>query len=378
MLPYLVRPGELASYRSALAAALDGTGPPLSPYAEPTPPPDAAEVPDDIALVVSTSGSTGTPKRAMLSRAALVASADATHERLGGPGQWLLPMPPQHIAGTQVLIRSLRAGVAPITLTMFGVDEFISATRALTGARRYTSLVPTQLRRLLDAGPAAREALAAYDGLLLGGAASAPSLLTEAADAEVRVLTTYGMSETSGGCVYDGVPLTGTSVRLDDDGRITLCGNTIASGYLDAPELTATVFGELPDGTRTFRTDDIGSWEQDRLHVLGRGDDLINTGGLKVAPRVVEEAATQLPDVIEAVALGLPDDEWGEAVAIAVRARKPLELAEIRAALRERLPSYALPKRLLLVEELPLRGPGKPDRAALAQSPGWQNLPAPR
>nr|WP_279671658.1 o-succinylbenzoate--CoA ligase [Flexivirga meconopsidis] len=378
MLPFLVRPGELGSYRSALAAALDGTGPPISPYAEPSPPPETAEVPDGVALVVSTSGSTGTPKRAMLGRDALVASADATHERLGGPGQWLLPMPPQHIAGTQVLIRSLRAGVDPVTLGAFGVDEFIDATARLVGERRYTSLVPTQLRRLLDAGPAAREAVASYDGLLLGGAASPPALLADAADAGIRVLTTYGMSETSGGCVYDGAPLTGTTVQLADDGRITLCGNTIASGYLGAAELTAEVFGTLADGTRTFRTDDIGTWQQGRLHVLGRIDDLINTGGLKVAPRVVEEAATHLPDVLEAVAVGLPDAEWGQAVGLAIRARKPLDLADIRAALRETLPSYALPRRLLLIDELPLRGPGKPDRAALLERVEWQTLPAPR
>jgi o-succinylbenzoate---CoA ligase len=374
--PFAVDPGNLTDYRAALAAALDGSGPALAPYAVgPAPVFDAAATrPDGLALVVSTSGSTGVPKRAMLTRGALVASADATHERLGGPGQWLLPMPAHHIAGTQVLIRSLRAGTVPLSLPRFDIGEFVAAAGKLTHERRYTSLVPTQLRRLLDAGTEARQTVARFDGILLGGAAADPGLVGEAADAGATVLTTYGSSETAGGCVYSGTPLTGTRVQVAEDGRITLCGSTIASGYLGAPELTAQSFGRLDDGTRTFRTDDLGVWRDGRLHVIGRIDDLINTGGVKVAPRIVETAATLHPDVLEAVALGLPDREWGEAVALAIRARTTLSLQEIRGHLRDHVPSYALPKRLLLVDEMPLRGPGKPDRAALAAAPGWQTL----
>lgn len=378
LLPFAVDAEDLSDYRAALAAALDGSGPPVAPYADgPAPEFDpAASFPDDLSLVVSTSGSTGTPKRAMLTSDALVASADATHERLGGPGQWLLPMPAQHIAGTQVLIRSVRAGTEPLALPHFGIAEFVAAAGELIHDRCYTALVPTQLRRLLDAGVEARTALARFDGILLGGAAADPGLLAEAAEAGATVLTTYGSSETAGGCVYSGVPLTGTTVELGDDGRITLCGTTIASGYLGAPDLTASIFGRLADGTRTFRTDDLGVWRDGRLHVTGRIDDLINTGGVKVAPRIVESAATLHPDVLEAVALGLPDREWGETVALAIRTRNVLSLHDIRAHLRDHLPSYALPKRLLLVDEMPLRGPGKPDRAALATAPGWQTLSA--
>ncbi|HWC22342.1 MAG TPA: o-succinylbenzoate--CoA ligase [Flexivirga sp.] len=376
--PFAVDPGALTDYRRALAAALDAGGPAIAPYADGPAPvldPDAS-LPDGLALVVSTSGSTGTPKRAMLTRDALAASADATHERLGGPGRWLLSMPAHHIAGTQVLIRSLRAGTVPLALPHFGIDEFIWAAGELTHERRYTALVPTQLRRLLDAGATARASVARFDGILLGGAAADPGLLSEAADAGATVLTTYGSSETAGGCVYSGVPLTGTTVELADDGRITLCGTTIASGYLGAPELTDAVFGRRDDGTRTFRTDDLGVWRNGRLHVIGRIDDLINTGGVKVAPRVIESAAALHPQVLEAVALGLPDREWGEAVALAIRARTALSLHDIREHLRDHVPSYALPKRLLLVDEMPLRGPGKPDRAALAKAQGWQTLTA--
>ncbi|MBB2892896.1 o-succinylbenzoate--CoA ligase [Flexivirga oryzae] len=375
--PFRVRAADLTGYRDALAAALDG-GSAVVPYTgdhapelDPT-----APVPDGLALVVSTSGSTGTPKRAMLTRDALVASADATHERLGGPGQWLLPMPAQHIAGTQVLIRSLRAGTTPVALEKFDVREFIDAASNLTHERRYTALVPTQLHRLLDASDEARAAVAGFDGILLGGAAADPGMLEDADRLGATVLTTYGSSETAGGCVYSGSPLAGTTVEIAEDGRITLCGNTIASGYLGRPELTATTFAHRENGTRTFRTDDLGEWSGGRLHVLGRVDDLINTGGVKVAPRVVETAATQHPDILEAVALGVPDDEWGQAVALAIRTRKGLQLQQIREELRDRLPAYALPRRLLIVDELPLRGPGKPDRAALAARDGWQTLAA--
>lgn len=376
LLPFPVDAGDLTAYRAALAAALDGSGPAIAPYADgaaPTLDPTATR-PDGLALVVSTSGSTGAPKRAMLTRDALIASADATHERLGGPGQWLLPMPAHHIAGTQVLIRSLRAGTDPVSLPHFDIAEFVSAASTLAHERHYTALVPTQLRRLLDAGDDVRATVARFDGILLGGAAADPRLLDEAADAGATVLTTYGSSETAGGCVYSGVPLNGTRVELADDGRITLCGTTIASGYLGDVERTTAVFGRLEDGTRTFRTDDLGVWRDGRLQVIGRIDDLINTGGMKVAPRTVETAATTHLDVLEAVALGLPDREWGEAVAIAIRARTALSLQDIRAHLRDRVPPYALPKRLLLVDEMPLRGPGKPDRAALAAAEGWQTL----
>lgn len=375
--PFAVHADDLTDYRAALAAALNGNGPAIAPYVDVPPHLDpAAHLPDGLALVVSTSGSTGTPKRAMLARDALVSSADATHERLGGPGQWLLSMPAQHIAGTQVLIRSVRAGTVPLSLSHFDITEFIATAGKLTHQRHYTALVPTQLRRLLDAGNEARSAVAHFDGILLGGAAADPGLLTEARDAGATVLTTYGSSETAGGCVYSGVPLSGTTVDLADDGRITLCGNTIASGYLEDPELTTAVFGRRDDGNRTFRTDDLGVWRDGRLHVIGRIDDLINTGGVKVAPRIVESAAIVHADVLEAVALGLPDREWGESVALAIRARTALSLQEIREHLRDHVPPYALPKRLLLVDAMPLRGPGKPDRAALAAAQGWQTLPA--
>ncbi len=168
-------------------------------------------------LVVETSGSTGEPKRVLLSRAAMRASADATHERLGGPGQWWLTLPPSYVAGLQVLFRSVRAGTTP-------VDDAAS----LSGERRYVSLVPTQLSRMLDTDAAI---LKGFDTVLIGGARLEPQLRERADNAGVRVVTTYGMSETCGGCVYDGRPLNGVKVSTSDDGRIRIGGRVLFDGY---------------------------------------------------------------------------------------------------------------------------------------------------
>lgn len=361
-----------------LARALAG-GAPVAPFPADTPPPTmprhaAAALPDDLAVVVGTSGSTGVPKLAMLGGAALSASAHATHERLGGPGQWLLTLPAGHVAGVQVLLRSLDADTTPVATDLTGgftPHAFTAAVARLSpGHRHYTAVVPTQLVRLLD-DPAATSALARLDGVLVGGAATPPALRRRAETAGVRVLTTYGMSETAGGCVYDGTPLTGARVRLDDDGRIHLGGATLAHGYLGRPDLTFAAFTVDPDGSRWFRTDDAGHLDDDgRLHVDGRLDDVVVTGGLKVAPRLVEEAALEhVPGVREAVVVGTPDSEWGHVVSLLVvpaADARPLSLAEVRDLLRPHLPDHALPRRVTAAPAIPLRGPGKPDRHAVA------------
>ncbi|KGN33902.1 MenE [Knoellia sinensis KCTC 19936] len=370
-----------------LALALEG-GHPIAPYAVGSPPPDliphdvleSTDVPEDLAVVVGTSGSTGTPKRAMLTAGNLRSSIDATHSRLGGPGQWLLTMPAHHIAGLQVLLRSLVAGTTPhvmdtsdgFTPAAFtsAVDEMWTAPSRAGGAggerTAYVSVVPTQLVRLLG-DPDATERLGRFTGVLIGGAATHPDLLSRAADAGVTAVTTYGMSETAGGCVYSGSPLDGTSVSFDSDGRIHLSGPTIAHGYLGDPDRTRAAFPE----PEVFRTDDIGHLDEDGLlHVDGRIDDLINTGGLKVAPRLVEEAVTRLEGIAEAVAVGIPDPEWGEAVAVALvrtasRPNHPLTVSDLRRQLDGILAKHALPRALLEVEAIPSRGPGKPDRVAV-------------
>ncbi|MFW5472543.1 o-succinylbenzoate--CoA ligase [Knoellia sp. CPCC 206450] len=356
-----------------LALALEG-GHPVAPYAVGSPPPDLpphgdADLPADLAVVVGTSGSTGVPKRAMLTAANLRSSIDATAARLGGHGQWLLTVPAHHIAGLQVLLRSVVAGTTPDVLDTshgFTPASWTTAVDAMAPTQGPTvvSLVPTQLTRLL-ADDAATERLARFSAVLVGGAATHPDLLARATVAGVTAVTTYGMSETAGGCVYDGRPLDGTSVELDADGRISVVGPTVAAGYLGDPARTSDAFPR----PGTFRTDDVGHVDDDgRLHVDGRVDDLVNTGGLKVAPRLVEEAVARLDGIREAVAVGIPDPEWGEVMAVAV-VTAPGSTAPTVGGLRDQLRGIladaALPRAVREVDAIPARGPGKPDRQAI-------------
>ena len=367
---------DVLSILPRLLAALDGIGPALAPHAVDSPCPPLPDhpggMPPTLALVVGTSGSTGEPKRALLTASALRASAEATHERLGGPGRWLLAMPAHHIAGLQVLVRSLLAGTEPVVLDLsdgFRVPAFVAATGQLGHHdRNYTALVPTQLRRLL-AEPTGVSALQRYDGVLVGGAPAPTNLLDRARAAGAHLITTYGMSETAGGCVYDDTPLRATTVQLDSGGRISLGGPTLAEGYLGEPERTARAFHTDADGTRWFRTDDIGRIDESGLHVLGRIDDVINTGALKVSPRQVEEAlTTHVAGIVEAVVVGIDDPDWGQvvsAVAVMTQGFPPPTVSAVRAQLRGILPDHALPQRFLTIDDIPLRGPGKPDRVAV-------------
>lgn len=377
-LPCPAGPELLELWLPALAAALDGSGPALVPVPE-GPAGDAVRAMaqldqplerDDVALVVPTSGSTGTPKGSMLTASALRASGAATAERIGGPGSWLLALPITHVAGQQVLIRSLLAGSTPVVQDLsdgFTAAGFAAgAARLPSGGRRYTSLVPTQLARLLD-DEAGRGALGSFDAVLLGGAAAPPTLLAAAAAAGVRAVTTYGMSETCGGCVYDGVPLPGVRVRLAADSRVELGGPVVFAGYRLRPDLDGEALSEDGEG-RWHVTRDLGRFADGRLLLDGRVDDLINTGGEKVAPLAVEAALVRLDAVRDAAVVGRPDASWGQRVVAVVVPRDPAHpptLEELREALRGRLPPPALPRELQLVAELPYLASGKPDRVRL-------------
>ncbi|HEY3896240.1 MAG TPA: o-succinylbenzoate--CoA ligase [Pseudonocardiaceae bacterium] len=318
-------------------------------------------------IVLGTSGSTGAAKWVVLSAAALSASATATHARLGGPGRWLLALPAQHVAGLQILVRGALAGIRPAVLDLrggFDPAEFSAAAQrvAADNQRCYTALVPTQLARLLDADP---DPLTHLNAVLLGGAATPEALLNRARKAGVRVVTTYGMTETAGGCVYDGWPLAGVQVRVSGDpGSVELAGPMLASGYLGAPEPTATAFR---DGW--YQTSDLGRCDgEGRLQVLGRTDDVIVTGGLNVAPAEVEAVLTGLPGVAAAAVVGLPDPEWGErvtAVVVPADPARPPDPGALRLAARQLLTMAQVPKEIVLMDALPLHGIGKPDRSAL-------------
>ena len=378
--------GDEASIREALpalASALDGSGAPLIPCAaEADPPavppatagPAATELPPGLALVVATSGSTGIPKQVLLTGAALRASAHATAAALDGPGDWLLAIPPHHIGGLQVIIRSVLAGRAPTVMDRthgFTPAAFADATARMPGGDHpaYVSLVPTQVTRLLrDAR--GRAALARFSAVLCGGAATPPSLRVAAAAAGVRLVATYGMTETCGGCVYDAIPLPTTHIHIDNDRHVVLGGPMVAAGYLGEPDLTADHFQTDADGLRWFRTDDLGALDDEgKLTITGRADDLINTGGVKVAPGPIEDALVRfVPGVCDAVVVGVPDIEWGQRVAAVITVSPGVRgpaLVEIREVLRDILPGASLPHIVRVVTEVPMRGPGKPNRDAI-------------
>lgn len=363
-----VAPGEDAA---ALLARIEAAGP-LPPAAD---------------LVLRTSGSTtGSGALIAISAAALTASARATRERLGAAGTWVLALPAHHIAGLQVLTRSLVAGTSPVVVdASAGFDPGALAAglaRALErGGPVHLSLVPTQLLRALD--DAATAALARADAVLLGGAAADPGLLARSRAAGIRVVTTYGMSETGGGCVYDGVPLDGVSLRIESPdasgaGRIVISGPVLAEARLDggasassARAATSTSSFFARDGAlRELITGDRGRLLPDgRLEVLGRLDDVIVTGGVKVEPAYVEAVLSALEGVARACVVGVPDDVWGSAVVAVVvpRAGARLDARALRASARARLDGAHSPKRVLVVDDLPLRGPGKVDRREVAR-----------
>ncbi|MGH3935244.1 MAG: o-succinylbenzoate--CoA ligase [Pseudonocardiaceae bacterium] len=356
-------PGAVWELAAALQSVLAG-GEAVAPLGceQQAPPLD----PGPSQVVVTTSGSTGQPKWVQLSNTALAASAAAAHARLGGPGRWLLALPVQHIAGLQVLVRATLTGSQPAVLDLrdgFDPVAFGTAARHLASeaGRRYTALVPTQLARLLETDPGS---LAGFDAVLLGGAAPPGELLRRTQAAGVRVVTTYGMTETAGGCVYEGWPLDGTRVRLDGEHKVELSGPMLATGYLDAPNETAAAFR---DGW--FRTCDLGRLDgQGRLQVLGRADDVVVTGGFNVAPAEVEAVLTSLPGVGAACVVGVPDPEWGErvtAVVVPADAGRPPDPDTLCAAARRLLTGPQAPKEIVLFDALPLRGVGKPDRRAV-------------
>ena len=336
------------------------------------------------AVIIGTSGSTGEPKGVELSASALTHSARASLTRAGArPGErWLACLPASHVAGLQVLVRSIAGGTEPViaaAATARAVNEAADAGCA------HVSLVPTQLVRLLGE-PGGAAALGRYRCVLVGGAAAGAAVLGEARKAGVRAVTTYGMSETCGGCVYDGVPLDGVTVRAGADGRLRISGPVLMSRYHGRPDLTATVLvrsepvrsglvssglagsgAELPE-IWEFVTSDLGYVADGRVVVRGRADDVINTGGHKVVPGEVAAALSDCPGIREVVVVGRPDPVWGErvtAVVVPADPEEPPGLELLRKHVRARLPRYACPSEVVLTEAIPVLPSGKPDLAAL-------------
>ena len=386
--------------------------------------------PESLALVVGTSGSTGTPKQTALSVRALRASARATERFFADypssgsakqrrvvsedPAQWLLALPAHYVAGAQVLARSVLAGTTPVVAASvtdegsFTPEVFLNAAERLSCARRFVSLVPTQVHKLLEAaeanptmGSEIYDALGQFTGILLGGAPASASLLAAARELGLNVVTTYGSAETAGGCVYSGVALPGVRLRVVPEdagladspvvagaeaaGRIWLGGEHLASGYLGDSARTASHFFVDAHGRRWYRTDDYGSLtppapntpEDDgtpALSVLGRSDDVIITGGVKVSSHAVAAVLESHPAVREAAVAGVPDARWGAAVIAAVTLRNlpghyGADAAETAGQLQQlcgaRLGAAGVPKVVRIVPDFPAASTGKPDRLAI-------------
>lgn len=356
----------------ALRGAVLGAGPAIALGAAPALP---DSVPAGTAVVLTTSGSTGVPKSVALSRSALTSSALATAARIG-EGHWLLSLSGGYVAGVQVMVRALVAGRDPAILagrfTPRAFAHAVSGMHSMAGGERvptYTSLVPAQLQTLLDATDDADvlRALRSFETILIGGQALPVPIRERAAELGVRIVRTYGSTETSGGCVYDGVPLDGVRVAAVD-GELRIAGPNLADGYLGDPRRTAEVFVTDPDGVRWYRTGDAGTVTGGVVAVTGRIDNVIVSGGVNVSLDRVERVVHTVPGLAGAVVVGAPHERWGQTPVIAVAGdADPALLDAAREAVAAALGKPARPSRLLALAELPRLASGKPDRRALRE-----------
>lgn len=361
---------DFDAFRVQFEAALRGSGPAVLPVTD-----DRVGlegyVHDEVALVIETSGSSGTPKRVGLSTAALVANARASHGRLGGAGQWLLALPLNYIAGVQVVTRSIDAGIEPVRITdgPFTPEAFVRAAATMTQPKKYSSLVPAQLARLVEyaeTSASAREQLASFSGLLVGGQATPKQLVLRASSLGLAVVTTYGSTETSGGCVYDGIPLEGVNVDIDDQGIVRISGDILATEYVTGgPGYDAFVeVGER----RSYVTGDIGRLESGRLIVEGRSDRVLISGGVKVSLDAIERsvAGSAREGVGDAVAIAVDDVQWGQRPVLVIEGIGGTEAEQqLTAIVQEHLGKVAVPDRFVWVAHLPRLASGKPDLVAI-------------
>lgn len=311
---------------------------------------------DDEPVVVETSGSTGEPKRVLLSRRAVLDSVSATQRRLGGAGRWLLALPVTYVAGLQVVTRSLVAGREPVLLE----DHGSVARAAREHELDFVSLVPTQLHRMLN-DDVETAALRSLRAVLIGGGPIEPGLRERAAASGVSVVATYGSAETAGGCVYDGVALDGVALAVDHTGRLRITGPMLFDGYEGAPDVTSQV---LVDGW--FLTSDAARIDVDgRLHVLGRLDDVIVTGGVNVPGPAVAARLREHPAITDAEVLGVPDVEWGNRLVACIVGT--VDLDEAREWVAEVHPRSWAPRQLVVLPAIPQLANGKPDRVRLRE-----------
>lgn len=322
------------------------------PDFEPTP----EFVEDDIACVVESSGSTGTPKRISISLDALTHAATWGQERLGPSGQWLLALPINFIAGQQVLLRSVLADTQPVIMNTslpFTTEAFFRSAKMMSNANKYTSLVPTQLAKLVAAceqDKSLLDLLRGFRAILVGGQATAVELQERALALGLKVVISYGMTETSGGCVYDGVPLEGVRLKIAPDGRLLIQGKTLAEDQEDW----------------IFTNDLAEISETGKLTILGRADRVIISGGLKVSLDRVEYLGSELAGVEDISAVSIQDDTWGERVGVCY-VGSPEVADDIANQLATLLGPAGKPIRVIRVDKLPKLATSKTDTLSIAK-----------
>lgn len=313
-------------------------------------------LPTNTALAVGTSGTTGSPRGVVLSHRAVKSAVTASTERLGQTREdrWLCCLPLVHLAGLLVLLRGSDTDHPTIVHDRFDVERIRAALND-PHPPTMISLVPTMLHRLLDAGVD----LSVFRVILLGGAGEPVPLLEHARRVGVNIVTSYGMTETCGGIVYDGLPLDDVGVAIEPDGRILVSGPTLLSGYRDGADVHL-------DGA-WFATQDRGGWNgSGRLTVQGRLDDVVICGGENVSLNLVARTLEEHPPVREAVAVGIADPEWGTRVEAWLTADGGVNLSDIAGLARRQLAPAAVPKAIHLVDSLPRTSLEKPVVAELS------------
>ena len=315
----------------------------------------SSQVPSRVSIVVATTGSSGISKEVGLSAGAILASAKASNKYLGAEfgNTWSLLLPLTHIAAINVLARALELGTEPIDLRNHQ-GEFPRAD--------FTAIVPTQLFKALTGDDDLLKHLRDARAVLIGGAALSSELHLQAEAAGINLVTTYGMTETSGGCVYNGTPLDGVEIKITPDKLIAIKGPVVAHTYIGAPTLWETTFH---DGW--FTSSDLGRIENEKLIVEGRSDDVIISGGENISLSEIESSLHKHFPHKSFAAFAIKDQQWGDALHVAVAGEGFPAESDVRSYLTEQFGRAGSIKGFLHLPELPLIGIGKVDRTTLIQ-----------
>jgi O-succinylbenzoic acid--CoA ligase len=345
---------SLSELMSRLAKALASDGPAiaLSPF-------DGESIPSRISLIVNTTGSSGNIKEVGLTSSSLLSSAKASNTFVGAKigDRWSLLLPLNHIAGINVLIRSLELGTIPLDCRNMSHE---SGGKYATA--EFSAIVPTQLFRALHGDSELLEHLRGCRAVLVGGAKLSSELRNQAIASGIKIIETYGSTETTGGCIYDGQPLDGVEIEVSAEGLLRIRGAVLAHSYLNTTE-------PLVDDHGWYTTSDLAHFEDEKLVIDGRSDDIFISGGENLSLSLVESVISENFPSLEYAAVTIPDAQWGQILCCALVNSEVSNHSEIELGIQEALTNaigeIAKVKRFLYIDELPLMGIGKVDRAEL-------------